>query len=285
MEQNLRVAIQGVRGAFHEVAAREFFRGRELTIVEELTFEELLDSVVDGGSDYGIIAIENTIAGTIHANLKLLRQKKVRICGEVSIRIRQDLAALPGTRMEDLREVRSHYMAINQSRDFFHQYPFIRLVECEDTALALRQVKEEGDRSVGAIGGELAARLYGLEVLVPGIETNKKNYTRFLIVEREDLPGLTSFNKASLCIVLSSHMGSLSQILSVIAFYGIDLTKIESLPIIGEPMNYMFYLDVRFDSMERYRDMLTAIRPLLKELDILGEYMADECSWQRIHNQ
>ena len=122
-------------------------------------------------------------------------------------------------------------------------------------------------------------------MLVPGIETNKKNYTRFLIVKREDLPGLEAYNKASLSIVLSSHMGSLSQILSIIAFYGIDLTKIESLPIIGEPLNYMFYIDVRFERMERYHNMLTAIRPLLKELDILGEYMADECSWQRIHDQ
>ena len=285
MENELKVAIQGVRGAFHEVAAREFFQDRPLAIVEKMTFGDLLDSVVDGSSDYGIIAIENTIAGTIHANLKLLRQKRVRICGEVSIRIRQDLVVLPGTKIEDLREVRSHYMAINQSRDFFQQYPQIRLVECDDTALAIQQVRQENNPTIGAIGGEMAARLYGLEVLVPGIETNKKNYTRFLIVKREDLPGLDAYNKASLSIVLPSHMGSLSQILSIIAFYGIDLTKIESLPIIGEPLNYMFYIDIRFESMERYHNMLTAIRPLLKELDVLGEYMADECSWKRIHDQ
>ena len=138
----MKIAIQGVRGAFHEEAAREFFSGKDIDIVEKMTFEEVLDSVTDFESDYGMFAIENTIAGTIHSNLNLLRQKDVKICGEIFIRIKQNLAALPGVSINDITEVRSHYMAINQTRQFFRKYPNIKLVECSDTALALREVSE-----------------------------------------------------------------------------------------------------------------------------------------------
>ncbi len=281
----MRIAIQGVRGAFHEVAAREFFSGKELDIVEKMTFEDVLDSVVDFESDYGMFAIENTIAGTIHANLNLLRQKDVKICGEIFIRIKQNLAALPGVSISDLTEVRSHYMAINQTRQFFRKYPHIRLVECEDTALALRQVSEGQLETVGAIGGELAAGLYGLNIVADGIETNKKNYTRFFVVSRSADGYVENYNKASLNIVLGNQLGSLAQILSIISYYGIDLTKIESLPILGQPLNYMFYLDVTFSDKNRYQNMLTAIRPLIQGLQVLGEYEAGEQSWAEIHKQ
>lgn len=281
----MRIAIQGVRGAFHEVAAREFFSGKDLDIVEKMTFEDVLDSVVDFESDFGMFAIENTIAGTIHANLNLLRQKDVKICGEIFIRIKQNLAALPGVSIDDLAEVRSHYMAINQTRQFFRKYPHIRLVECEDTALALRQVSEGQLEHVGAIGGELAAGLYGLNIVADGIETNKKNYTRFFVISRTADAYVENYNKASLNIVLGNQLGSLAQILSIISYYGIDLTKIESLPILGQPLNYMFYIDVRFSDKNRYQNMLTAIRPLIQGLSILGEYEEGEQSWAQIHKQ
>lgn len=281
----MRIAIQGVRGAFHEVAAREFFSGKDLDIVEKMTFEDVLDSVVDFESDFGMFAIENTIAGTIHANLNLLRQKDVKICGEIFIRIKQNLAALPGVSIDDLAEVRSHYMAINQTRQFFRKYPHIRLVECEDTALALRQVAEGQLEHVGAIGGELAAGLYGLNIVADGIETNKKNYTRFFVISRTADAYVENYNKASLNIVLGNQLGSLAQILSIISYYGIDLTKIESLPILGQPLNYMFYIDVRFSDKNRYQNMLTAIRPLIQGLSILGEYEEGEQSWAQIHKQ
>ncbi|MCQ2252873.1 MAG: prephenate dehydratase [Bacteroidales bacterium] len=281
----MRIAIQGVRGAFHEVAAREYFNGQDLDIVEKMTFEDVLDSVVAYESDYGMFAIENTIAGTIHANLSLLRVKDVRICGEIFIRIKQNLAVLPGVAIEDLTEVRSHYMAITQTRQFFRKYPHIKLVECEDTALALRQVSEGQLDTVGAIGGELAAGLYGLDIIADGIETNKKNYTRFFVVSRTADSMQDNYNKASLNIVLSNHLGSLAQILSIISYYGIDLTKIESLPILGQPLNYMFYIDLRFDDKNRYQNMLTAIRPLVQSIQILGEYEEGEISWAKIHKQ
>ncbi|MBP5367945.1 MAG: prephenate dehydratase [Bacteroidales bacterium] len=278
----MKVAIQGVRGAFHEVAAREFFAGKEIEPVERLTFNDVMESVLGFESDYGIMAIENTISGTIHANLKLLRQYDVKICGEVSLRIKQNLVALPGTKLEDIQEVRSHYMAINQTRQFFRKYPDIRLVESESTAISMRQIAEKQIANIGAIGGEYAAQMYGLEIIQSGIETNKKNYTRFLIVQPNNGNRPANCDKASLSIILQNHPGSLSQILSIISFYGVDLTKIESSPIIGQPMHYMFYIDVRFAEYQKYCDMLTAIRPLLKELTVLGEYKAGEESWNAV---
>lgn len=278
----MKVAIQGVRGAFHEVAAREFFAGKDIEPVERLTFNDVMESVLGFESDYGIMAIENTISGTIHANLKLLRQYDVKICGEVSLRIKQNLVALPGTKLEDITEVRSHYMAINQTRQFFRRYPDIRLVESESTAISMRQIAEKQLTNIGAIGGEYSAQMYGLEIIQSGIETNKKNYTRFLIVHPNNGNRPENCDKASLSIILQNHPGSLSQILSIISFYGVDLTKIESSPIIGQPMHYMFYIDVRFAEYQKYCDMLTAIRPLLKELTVLGEYKAGEESWNAV---
>ena len=278
----MKVAIQGVRGAFHEVAAREFFKNNEIDVVEKITFNDVLDAVMGFESDFGIMAIENTISGTIHANLKLLRQYDVKICGEVSLRIKQNLVALPGTKLDDIAEVRSHYMAINQTRQFFRKYPDIRLVESESTAISMRQIAENHLANIGAIGGEYAAKMYGLEIVSAGIETNKKNYTRFLIVQPNNGNRSANCDKASLSIILQNHQGSLSQILSIISFYGVDLTKIESSPIIGQPMHYMFYIDVRFAEYQKYCDMLSAIRPLLKELTVLGEYKAGEESWNAV---
>ena len=177
----MKVAIQGVRGAFHEVAAREFFTGKDIEPVERLTFNDVMESVLGFESDFGIMAIENTISGTIHANLKLLRQYDVKICGEVSLRIKQNLVALPGTKLEDIQEVRSHYMAINQTRQFFRRYPDIRLVESESTAISMRQIAENQLANIGAIGGEYAAQMYGLEIIQAGIETNKKIIQGFLL--------------------------------------------------------------------------------------------------------
>ncbi|MCQ2973588.1 MAG: prephenate dehydratase [Bacteroidales bacterium] len=278
----MRIAIQGVKGAFHEVAAREYFANREIEIIEKISFDDVMQSVIGFESDFGIIAIENTISGTIHANLKLLKQYDVKICGEIFIRIQQNLAVLPGVNIENLTEVRSHYMAINQTRQFFKHYPKIRLVESESTAVSFRQISEEKLTTVGAIGSKLAAQMYNLEIISSGIETNKKNYTRFLIVEPSTGNGSNICNKSSLSIILQNHQGSLSQILSIISFYGVDLTKIESIPIIGQPLHYMFYIDIKYQDYQRYKEMLNAIRPLLKELTVLGEYRAGEESWNAV---
>ena len=273
----MKIAIQWIKWAFHEIAAKTYFpKETQIDIIEKNDFESLLDSVVSSETDYWVIAIENTIAGTIYPNLNLLKDKNVMILWEVYIRIKQNLAVLPWVKIEDIKEVHSHYMAISQTRKFFENYPGIKLIECSDTAFAFREITQQHLTTVWAIGSDLAAEVYGLNILAEGIETNKKNYTRFFIVQKNSKLANSTYNKASLHLVLPHQVWSLVQILSIMSAYWINLTKIESLPILWEPFHYRFYVDVKINDIERYHQMLAAIRPLLKELDILWEYKARE---------
>jgi len=281
----MKVAIQGVKGAFHEIAARKYFEDRnDLEIVEKLTFEDVVESVANYETSYGVIAIENALSGTINVNLELIRKNDVKICGEIFIRIKQNLAANKGVKIEDLKEVHSHYMAINQTRQFFRKYPHIKLVECASTAVGLREVAQTKSTTIGAVGSDYAIELNNLEILAPGIETNSRNYTRFVIIRPKNEENPSTYDKASLNIVLENEQGCLSKILSIISIYNVDLTKIESVPLMGQPMNYMFYIDVKFKDIMRYKNMLTAIRPLLRDLSILGEYKEGYQSWREVHN-
>lgn len=281
----MKVAIQGVKGAFHEIAARKYFEDRQdLEIVEKLTFDDVVESVANYETSFGVIAIENALSGTINVNLELIRKNDVKICGEIFIRIKQNLAANKGVKIEDLKEVHSHYMAINQTRQFFRKYPHIKLVECASTAVGLREVAQTKSTTIGAVGSDYAIELNDLEILAPGIETNSRNYTRFVIIRPKNEENPSTYDKASLNIVLENEQGSLSKILSIISIYDVDLTKIESMPLMGQPMNYMFYIDVKFKDIMRYKNMLTAIRPLLRDLSILGEYKEGYQSWREVHN-
>jgi len=277
-----KVSIQGIKGAFHEEAAWNYF-GNKTEIIPQLTFSSLVNSVQEGTADYGVMAVENTISGTIHANLNLIRQSTLKITGEVFLRIKQNLAVLPGTDFNNIKQVQSHYMAINQCRKFFQGFPEIELIDAEDTALSMQIIAENELKNVGVIGSQLAADLYGLQILAESIETNKKNYTRFLILEKEDKNPIQKFDKASLAMMLPHEQGSLAKILSIIAFYNIDLSKIESVPVIGEPWHYLFYLDVLFENSEDYFNMLNAVRPLVDELTIMGEYPSGKQSFNQIH--
>ncbi|WP_372646058.1 prephenate dehydratase [Ancylomarina sp.] len=279
----MQVAIQGVKGAFHEVAARNYF-GNDIDILPMLHFSDLAESVKNGDCDYGIMAVENTISGTIHANLNLIREHKLVVCGEEYLRIRQNLVAKKGTKIEDLNEVRSHYMAINQSRKFFKQHPNIQLIESTDTALSMREIKENNLSDIGAIGSLLAADYYDLEVLAESIETNRKNYTRFLILRNKEVWKKKGRNKASMALILDNHQGSLAEILSIISSHDIDLSKIESLPLLGEPWHYQFYLDVLFDDKTKYQSMINEITTKLDRVDILGEYTSGNQSYSKIHH-
>jgi len=278
----MQIAIQGVKGAFHEVAARNYF-GNHIDILPKLHFSDLAESVKNGECEFGIMAVENTISGTIHANLNLIREHKLVVCGEEYLRIRQNLVAKRGTKIEDLREVRSHYMAINQSRVFFKKHPHVQLVESVDTALSMREITENGLDHVGAIGSLLAAEYYNLDVLAESIETNRKNYTRFLILRNNKTWKKKTSNKASMALVLHNHQGSLAEILSIIASHKIDLSKIESVPLLGEPWHYLFYLDVLFDSKTNYQNMIAEISTKLDRIDILGEYTSGNQSYSKIH--
>jgi len=270
-----RIAIQGYQGCFHEEAARRFYADEAPAIVECDTFEDLYRSMEAGLADGAVMAIENTLSGGLIHNFELLRKYDRKIKGEVYLRIRQNLMALPGQSLRDIREVRTHYMAINQTRTFFErECPWIHLVESEDTAKSARDVAEKKLRGVGAVASELAAQLFGLEILAPGIETYKQNYTRFLVFDGEmDIPE-DEIDKASICFTLLHKPGSLAHILTILSFYDMNLTRIQSLPIPGREWQYFFYADIKFDSYQRYQQALTAVRPLLEDLDILGEYKA-----------
>lgn len=272
-----KVAIQGFGGSFHEQAARSFYSaldGNVPEIIECATFDGLYDAMSGGVADSAVMAIENTVSGGLLPNFELLRKNKVQIKGEIFLRIEQNLMALPGQDIRDISEVRSHYMAINQTRPFFKQYPHIRLVESEDTAKSAADIALGGLRGVGAIASSLAAEQYGLEILAPGIETYKQNFTRFLILDDALEVPVEKVDKVSLCFTLPHTPGSLAHILTILSFYGMNLTRIQSLPIPGREWQYFFYVDLKFDSYERYTQSITAIRPLMEDLDILGEYVA-----------
>ena len=271
-----RIAIQGYKGCFHEQAARSFYAGEESpSIVECDTFEDLYRALGAGMADAAVMAIENTLSGGLIHNFELLRKYDRKVKGEVYLRIQQNLMALPGQSLKDIREVRTHYMAINQTRAFFEkEAPWIHLVESEDTAKSAADVAEKKLRGVGAVASTLAAELYGLQILAPGIETYKQNYTRFLIFDDELEIPVDDIDKASICFTLPHKPGSLAHILTILSFYDMNLTRIQSLPIPGREWQYFFYADIKFDNYLRYQQALTAVRPLLEDLDILGEYHA-----------
>lgn len=274
-----KVAVQGFAGCFHEQAAKEFYRGLgvdDISILECETFDDefkAIDAPEDAqfSADALVIAVENTLSGGLIPNFELLRKCGHRIKGEIFLRIEQNLMALPGQKIEDIREVHTHYMAINQTREWFADKPWIRMVESEDTALSARRVKESGLKGVGAVASSLAAELYGLEILGRGIETHKENFTRFLIVD-DSLKIAPDADKATLCFTLPHKPGSLAQILTILSFYDMNLTRIQSLPIPGKEWQYFFYADIKFDSMERFGQAVSAVRPLMAGLDILGIY-------------
>jgi len=267
-----RVAIQGFQGCFHEQAARLFYNC-PLDIVECATFEDLYQSLDDGKADAAVMAIENTVSGGLLHNFELLRTRGRRVKGEVYIQIGQNLMALPGQKLEDIHEVRTHYMAINQTRPWFEaNAPWIRLIESEDTAKSAQDIARSSEMGVGAVASELAAQLYGLDILAPHIETYRQNFTRFLVIDDNLTIPEDKINKALLCFTLPHKPGSLAQILTILSFYEMNLTRIQSLPFPGRQWQYFFYVDIKFSSLDRYHQALSAVRPLLEDVQILGEY-------------
>ncbi len=274
--EQLRVSIQGYAGAFHEAAARQHFADRRVVTVPAHTFADVVEQVETGQSDLGLMAIENTLAGSLMANYDLLQTADLRITAEVYLRIRLNLMALPGTDISQLRVVHSHPVALAQCREFFKPWPRIKLIEDADTALSARQVTELQDPTRGAVASATAAELYGLEILAPGIETNKLNHTRFLVLERGRDHRQDAGDKVSLSFSTSHESGSLYKVLMVLAAYQVNLTKIQSAPIIGRPFQYRFHVDFLLEGNISLEQALEAIRPLCTELRILGVYAAGE---------
>ena len=267
------IAIQGGYGAFHEIAAHHFFAGEEIEIIPRRTFRDMVSTLKDRRSDFGIMAIENSLAGSIIPNYNLIINTSMHITGEIYLRIKQNLVALPGVKISDLREVYSHPMAILQCQDFFDDLPGIRLIESIDTALSAEEIAKKGLKDTGAISSRLAAEKYGLEILAKSIETNKMNYTRFLILAENGIViPPEEVNKASIFFTVAHKFGSLSKILTILSYYEINLAKIQSMPIPGKDWEYMFYVDVEIIDYPMYQKSLEAIKPFTPSLGILGEY-------------
>lgn len=275
-----RVAIQGYPGAYHEIAARKYFGDEALEILPCLTFRDIFTEADKDPSLIGIMAIENTIAGGLLQNHDLLKINNLKIGGEYKLHISHTLSALPGQRLGDIREIMSHPMALMQCGDFLDTLPAVKIVEHDDTALAAKEISENKMKGEAAICSAYAAEMYGLQPLATAIETNKRNFTRFLILAHEEqLPGIRKnapIDKASLVFVLPHSEGSLSKVLSVLSFYDINLTRIQSLPIVGREWEYQFYIDLTFADYNRYKQSLDAILPLVGNLKILGEYAEDK---------
>lgn len=273
---DLRVAIQGVAGCFHDAAAREYFEGQDIETVPCETFNEMFNLLKSDASMLCILAIENTIAGSLLQNHELLRQSNMTIVGEYKKYISHSIAALPGQSIDDIAEVNSHPMALRQCEQYLQLHPKMKMVETYDTAGSAKMIAENNLVGHAAICGRYAAELYGLNVLEDDIQTNKRNFTRFLVVT--DPCNATGFknqkavDKASIAFTLPHSQGSLSAVLVIFSFYGMNLTKIQSLPIIGREWEYRFYVNLSFNDYTRYRQSIDAVRPLISDFKILGEY-------------
>lgn len=271
-----RIAIQGELGSFHDIAAHQYFEDEQVQLICCATFEQVFDNIKQDPTVIGMTAIENTIAGSLLHNYELLRDSGTAVVGEHKLHISHCICCLPEDDWDSIHEVHSHPVALQQCRVFLAAHSGLKAVEAEDTAGSAQFIAEHQCKGWAAICSVEAATMYGMKILEAHIEDNKHNFTRFLVVcdqrKADFLRPLTETNKSSLVFSLPHEEGSLSQVLSILTFYKINLTKIQSLPIIGHEWEYMFYVDVTYDNLTRYRQSIDAIMPLTKELKILGEY-------------
>lgn len=266
------VSIQGYEGSFHQVAAQQFF-GKNIQVIPCATFRDVVKIAGNKKeSDGGVMAIENSIAGSILPNYNLLQKSNLQVVGEVFLHIRQNLLVNPGVKLSDIKEVHSHPMALQQCLEFLDKYDW-KLVETEDTALSAKLLHQHRNRHAAAIASKLAAELFQLEMIAPNIHTLKNNYTRFLILKREsDAIKIENANKASVNFHTDHSRGSLAKVLTRIADGGINLSKLQSFPIPGSDWKYSFHADMEFDSLDQFNDVIKAIRPLTAECKIYGVY-------------
>lgn len=269
-KKKLNVAIQGIAASFHEVAAFSYFT-QPINTLECLSFHELCERLKAGDADYAVMAIENSIAGSILPNYFLLQQYHFSIVGELYLPIHMHLLALPGVKLSDIRSIESHPMAIRQCAEFLQELNGVEIRESDDTALSAKRVKELKLKSTAAIANEFAAKRFGLTILEKRIETHKKNFTRFLILTKRS-NGKAESNKASLCFEVANEVGSLADALMTLKDNSINLTKIQSIPIIGKPSEYSIHIDVEWRRRKNYEDAMHQVMRQVKNLNVLGEY-------------
>lgn len=267
-----KVSIQGYEGSFHQVAARTFF-GKQVEVIPCATFREVIRIAGNKKeSDGAVMAIENSIAGSILPNYNLLQKSNLKIVGEVYLQIKQNLLVNPGVKLEDIREVHSHTMALQQCYEFLDKYKW-KLVETEDTALSAKHIHQHKSKHIAAIASKLAAELFNLDMIAPGIQTMKNNYTRFLVLQREDVAApVEGADKASVNFHTDHSKGSLAKVLTRIAEGGINLSKLQSFPIPGTDFKYSFHADMEFESADQFNEVIRTITPLTEEIKVYGLY-------------
>lgn len=267
----MKVAIQGIKGSFHHIVAERFF-GKNIDLLECMSFTEMPDLLHDEEADVLIMAIENTIAGAILPNYALIDEYQLNICGEFHLPIQHNLMVYNGQKIEDIKEVYSHPMALLQCRKFFKNYPHIRLIEDKDTASVAKRIHENQLKGIGAIASELAAEIYDLTILATSIQTIKENETRFFVLNNDEKKNVVLSSKASIKFTTSDDTGSLASVLSVLANHNINLTKIQSMPVIETPWKYAFFVDFTYDSYADYLNAMDEIKDKIEMLKVLGEY-------------
>lgn len=270
-----KVAIQGIKGSFHHQVANQYF-GSEIQLQECMTFTEIPKLLLQKKVTSAVMAIENSIAGSLLPNYKLIDEHDLQIVGEAFLSIHHQLLALPGQTIADITEVHSHPMALQQCEVFFEKHPHITLVESKDTAESAMKIAHKKLLKVGAIASAMAGSLYGLETIAADIHTYKNNTTRFFVVQSEKPNDTIISNKASLKLTLSHEVGSLLKVLQIVASHQINLTKIQSLPIKNTPFKYAFFMDVEFDNYEVYQNCLSKMKNITTAIKILGEYLKSQ---------
>ena len=265
------IGIQGIQGSFHHIVANEYY-GSNIDIDEFQTFEMMARHLAEGKSDASIMAIENSIAGSIIPNYALIDEYNLSIVGEYYLKISHNLLALENQSIDDIKEVHSHPMALLQCRDFFKKHPKIKLVEDTDTALSAKKIHMNNEKGIAAIASALASHLYALDVLAENIQTIKNNETRFVVLERSTPNSKSVFNNAAVKFELDHKRGSLATILNVLSDCKMNLTKIQSMPKIETPWRYSFFVDITFESLDDYFKVKSIIEIMAKDFKVLGEY-------------
>jgi prephenate dehydratase len=271
-----RVAIQGIRASFHEEAAFKYF-GENIDTVECNSFKQTFEALQNDQADYVVMAIENSIAGSILPNYSLMMSYSFPVVGEVYVPIQLHLMALPGVKFENIKYVTSHPIAIRQCIDFFDEYPHLKIVESNDTAACAKRIRDEQLTDTVAIANTLAAKLYGLDVLERRIESNKLNFTRFLILTtHENAKKKSVLNKASLCFQVTNQVGALAKVLNIFAQENVNMSKIQSMPVLGKRNEYNFYVDIEWNEPKQFDNAIRQILKYTHNFNILGEYQRHE---------
>ena len=268
----LKVAIQGIKGSNHHQVAKDFF-GDNIDLLECNSFDAVVDSLIVGAADKGIMAIENSIAGSIIPNYNLVYHNNIHVIGEHYLNIHHNLMVLRGRTFDDIREVHSHPMALLQCKEFFKAHPQIKLVESVDTAETAKRIKEDKLEHIAAIAPKMAAELYDLEIIADNIQTIVNNSTRFIVLKKQNkvLPE-EEINKASLRFITDHKRGSLATVLNVMSDCNMNMTKIQSLPVIETPWKYAFFVDVTFDEYEDFAKTKSLLQIMAEDFKVLGEY-------------